>query len=225
MPIPPIQYVSALREIFRTHGNPDVALGQMAYMRHQFEYFGLKMPAWSGLTKQFHAEHGLPEGEALRTVARCCFEDDHREMHYFALETVQKCLKQQEPDFIYFLEELALTRSWWDTVDWIQKLAGQHLLRYPDLMAPTAARWVSSDNMWLQRLSIIFQLSYKNKTRTDILFGNIRQLSASKEFFIQKAAGWALRQYARTDPEAVHAFVAATPLAALTRREALKHLA
>jgi 3-methyladenine DNA glycosylase AlkD len=76
--------------------------------------------------------------------------------------------------------------------------------------------------MWLQRVSIIFQLSYKNDTDSALLFEYIRRLAGSKEFFIQKGAGWALRQYSRTNPEAVRAFIAATPLAPLTRREGLR---
>lgn len=218
------EYVELIREVLRGHGNPETAQGQMAYMRHQFEYFGLKMAQWSLLTKQFHAQHGLPDGEDLKTVARLCFEADHREMHYFALETVQKKLKNQPPEFIDFLEELALSRSWWDTVDWLNKLIGQHFLRFPTLIQPVTARWVASDSIWLQRLSILFQLAYKDKTDTALLFGHIRQLAHSKEFFVQKAAGWALRQYARTNPDAVWQFVQTTPLASLTKREALKHI-
>lgn len=220
----PTEYVGLLREVLRSQGNPDTAQGQMAYMRHQFEFFGLKMAQWTLLTKQFHAQYGLPDGEDLKAMARLCFEEDHREMHYFALETVQKKLKTQPPEFIDFLEELVLSRSWWDTVDWLNKLIGQHFLRFPALIQLVTARWVASENIWLQRLSIIFQLPYKGKTDTALLFGHIRQLAHSKEFFVQKGAGWALRQYARTNPDAVRQFVQTTPLASLTKREALKHI-
>lgn len=220
----PGTYVALVRDLFAQNGNPETAQGQMAYMRHQFEYFGLKMPAWTALTKAIHAQHGLPDGEDLKALARLCFEDEHRELHYFALETVQKQLKRQTAEFIYFLEELALTHSWWDTVDWINKLVGLHLRRYPELILPISQRWNGADNIWLQRLSILFQLTYKDKTDTELLFGNIRRLAHAKAFFVQKAAGWALRQYARTNPDAVRHFVATTPLAALSKREALKHL-
>ena len=221
----PASYFEFVRDTFRENGNPDIAQVQMWYMRHQFDYFGMKMPQWMALTKEIHKTHGLPNGEDLKTLARLCFEDDRREMQYFALETAQKALKKQPPEFIDFLEELILTKSWWDTVDWIAKLVGIHFRQFPELIKPVTEGWMESGNIWLQRVSMIFQLTYKEKTDADLMFDYIRRLSGSKEFFIQKAAGWALRQYARTDPEAVHAFVAATPLAALTRREALKHLA
>jgi 3-methyladenine DNA glycosylase AlkD len=218
----PADYLQLVRTAFREHGHPEVAQGQMAYMRNQFEFYGLKAPTWLALTREIHRTAGVPEGEELKMLARQCLADDHRELHYFALETVQKNLKKQPPEFLEFLEELAITRSWWDTVDWLAKLIGGHLLRFPALQQPTTARWLASGNIWLQRLSMIFQLTYRDKTDAALLFHNIRQLAESKEFFIQKGAGWALRQYSKTDPAAVAWFVENNRLAPLTRREALK---
>ena len=220
----PTEYFHLVRTTFREHGRPDVATGQMAYMRHQFEFFGLKAPVWMALAKEIHRTVGVPEGDDLKTLARLCLADDHRELHYFALETVERTLKTQPAEFLDFLEELIVTRSWWDTVDWLAKLVGLHLLRFPTLRQPATARWLASGNIWLQRVSMIFQLSYRTKTDPALLFHNIRQLADSPEFFIQKGAGWALRQYSKTDPEAVQTFVATHRLAPLTRREALKWL-
>jgi 3-methyladenine DNA glycosylase AlkD len=114
------------------------------------------------------------------------------------------------------------TRSWWDSVDWISKLVGQHFRRYPALIRPVTARWMDSGLLWLQRCCLIFQLFYKDKTDTELLFEYIRRVSRSKEFFLQKGAGWALRQYSRTNPEAVRQFIENTPLAPLTKREGLR---
>ncbi|TNE69879.1 MAG: DNA alkylation repair protein [Bacteroidetes bacterium] len=220
----PKAYYTLVRDTFRAHGKPDVAQGQMAYMRNQFDYFGLKMPAWTALTKTIHQTNGLPDGADLIELARLCYEDDHREMHYFALETVQKKLKKQPAEFIDFLEELILNRSWWDTVDWIAKLVGMHFERYPDLIVPVTERWMASGALWLQRVCLIFQLRYKDKTDTALLFRYIRQVANSKEFFLQKGAGWALRQYSKTNPEAVRQFLAETTVSPLTRREGSKYL-
>lgn len=220
----PVEYFELVYRSFREQGDPERAQQQMRYMRHQFEYFGLGMPRWMSLTKSLHLAEGIPTGEDLETLARLCFEDDHRELHYFALETVQKSLKNQPAAFIDFLEELICTRSWWDTVDWLAKLVGIHFTRYPELIRSVTERWVASGNIWLQRVSMIFQLTYKEKTDADLLFGYIRRLAHSKEFFIQKGAGWALRQYAKIEPAAVRDFVENTSLAPLTKREAMKHL-
>ena len=218
----PSSYFESVRDTFREHGNPDIAQMQMWYMRHQFDYFGLKMPQWMALTKEIHQSYGLPQGTDIQTLARLCFEDDHREMQYFGLETVQKALKTQPPEFIDFLEELILTKSWWDTVDWIAKLVGIHFRQFPELIKPVTERWMDSGNIWLQRVSMIFQLMYKEKTDAELMFGYIRRLSGSKEFFIQKGAGWALRQYSKTNPDAVLHFVENNKVAPLTKREALK---
>ena len=218
------EYFKLVYIAFQAQGNPERAQQQMRYMRFQFEYFGLGMPTWMAITKTIHAAEGIPEGDDLKALVRLCFEDDHREMHYFALETVQKSLKKQSPDFIELLEELICTRSWWDTVDWLAKLVGIHFKSHPSLIRPVTERWVASGNMWLQRVSMIFQLTYKEKTDAELMFGYIRRLAHSKEFFIQKGAGWALRQYSKTNPEAVVHFVENTQLAPLTKREALRLL-
>jgi 3-methyladenine DNA glycosylase AlkD len=222
--LPAAAYFNLVRDTFRDNGNPDIALGQMAYMRHQFEFFGLKMPVWTSLAKQIHAEHGLPTGEDLKIMARLCFADEHRELHYFAIETVQKTLAAQPPEFIGFLEELVLEKSWWDSVDWLAKLVGLHFRKNPALIRPTTERWMASCELWLQRVCLIFQLTYRDRTDTALLFEYIRRVSQSKAFFLQKGAGWALRQHSKTDPEAVREFVENTPLAPLTRREATKYL-
>jgi len=125
---------------------------------------------------------------------------------------------------VQFLEDLILTRSLWDTVDGLNKLVGLHFKQHPSLIRPVTERWVESGNIWLQRVSMIFQLTYKDKTDADLMFDYIRRLSKSKEFFIQKGVGWALRQYSKINPEAVAQFIAATPLAPLTKREGMKAL-
>ena len=220
----PANYYRLVRDTFHQHGQPDVAQGQMAYMRHQFEYFGLKMPAWTALTKDLMKTQGVPDGADLQELARLCFDDEHREMQYFALECVQKMLKKQAPGFIDFLEELICTKSWWDTVDWIAKLVGIHFRRHPDLIQPVTERWMQSGHLWLQRVCLIFQLMYKEETDAELMFRYIRQVAGSKEFFLQKGAGWALRQYSKTNPEAVRQFLADTKVASLTRREGSKYL-
>jgi 3-methyladenine DNA glycosylase AlkD len=203
-------------------GNPDYAEKQRAYMKHRFDFFGVNMPAWAPIAKAAIAQFGVPDSDDLKALVRRCFEDEHREMHYFALELTQKALKKQPAEFVDFLEELITTESWWDSVDWVNKLVGIHFKRYPMLLRPVTARWMDSGNIWLQRVCLICQLTYRERTDSALMFEYIKRLSGSKEFFIQKGAGWALRQYSRTNPEAVREFVAQNSLAPLTRREALR---
>jgi 3-methyladenine DNA glycosylase AlkD len=221
----PPDYLAHVKTVFSKNGDPGRAQNQMRYMRYQFEYYGLKAPVWMALAKEIFAEKGLFDGEQLKTFARLCFEDEHRELHYAAVEMVQKKAKKQPEDFILFLEELLITKSWWDTVDWLSKLVGWHFLRFPHLTLPVTRRWMASGNIWLQRICLIFQLSYKEKTDFGLMKKYILELAGSQEFFIRKGAGWALRQHSRIDPGGVVAFINANPqLAGLTKREGLKWL-
>ncbi|MCC6727005.1 MAG: DNA alkylation repair protein [Saprospiraceae bacterium] len=218
-------YLKHIQAVFLENGDPETAQGQMRYMRNQFEYYGLKAAVWMALSKGIMAEKGIPTGEDMKALVRLCFDDEHRELHYFALEMVQKTLKQQAADFIDFLEELITTKSWWDSVDWLAKLVGLHFKKHPQLIVPVTERWMASGNFWLQRVCLIFQLTYRDKTDFDLMKKYILEIANSKAFFLQKGAGWALRQYSRTNPDAVTQFVQENPqLAALTKREALRLL-
>ncbi|MEZ5041257.1 MAG: DNA alkylation repair protein [Saprospiraceae bacterium] len=222
--ITPDQYLQIVKTRFQEVGHPEVAEGQRKYMRNLFEYYGLKAPEWLAIAKTLFQEHGVFKGEALTSFVRLCMADEYREINYFGIEMMQQVLKKQPADFIDFLEELILTKSWWDSVDWLAKLAGIHFLRYPDLIKPVTEKWMNSNNIWLQRTALIFQLLYKEKTNVPLLFGYIQRLAHSPEFFIQKGAGWALRQLTRREPEMVIEFVKTNNLAPLTKREALKWL-
>ncbi len=221
----PKNYIRGIKAMFLSVGDPHVAEGQMAYMRNQFPFYGLKAPVWVAHLREYTREHGFPVyGGPLEATVRLAYADEYRELHYVALQLIEKTQKKSGPDLIRLLEELILTNSWWDTVDWIAKLVGIHFESYPDQITPVTERWMASDNFWLQRVAIIYQLRYKDKTDTDRMFRYIHQIAGSKEFFLQKAAGWALRQHAKTDPELIAQFLQKETLPALTRREAMKQL-
>jgi 3-methyladenine DNA glycosylase AlkD len=218
------QWYETVSRTFAAAGNAERAAGQSRYMKHKFVYFGLKMPEWMAITNGFFKNLGLPPISILDDLVELCFEDDHREMQYFAIESVQRHLKKQAATYINHLEWLITTKSWWDSVDWIAKLVGMFFQRHPQLIQPVTERWMSSGNIWLQRVSIIFQLSYKDKTDTDLMFQYILRVAESKEFFLRKGAGWALRQHSRIDGVLVRSFVEANAerLSGLTKREALR---
>jgi 3-methyladenine DNA glycosylase AlkD len=194
-------------------------------MRGQFEYLGIKTPQNVALQEEFHAAHGLPELSDLDEILRDLWSLPQREFQYIALGFLGKFAKQLPAKFIDTIEYLIVTKSWWDTVDSLAGgIVGTHFKRYPAVRKKYLARWRRSDNFWLRRTSILFQLNYKKETDFELLCDIIRENLDSKEFFINKAIGWALRQYARVDPKAVKRFVLATPLHPLSRREAIKHL-
>jgi 3-methyladenine DNA glycosylase AlkD len=123
------------------------------------------------------------------------------------------------------MEYCLVHMSWWDSVDGIaSEWLGLYFKTFPEQIIPVTSKWIASNNIWLQRSCILFQKTYKKTTDIQLLGKYILHCSHSKEFFIQKAIGWALREYSKTDSNWVTAFVAKNPLAPLSKREALKWL-
>lgn len=225
MSISPTQYLSNLKIALSQAGDPEYAEKQMTYMKNHFEFYGLNAAAWVGIAKKMFKEEGVFVDGQLKEFARLCFEDDHREIHYVALQMIEKTLKKQDESFIEFLEELILKQSWWDSVDWISKFVSLHFQRFPKEIKSITGRWIESDNIWLQRVAIIFQRYKKYPTDWDLLQKYILRRADSSEFFIQKAAGWALRDYSKIDADAVVNFIENNShLSNLTKREGLKWL-
>ncbi len=221
----PTKYFDKAYAIFQENGDPAVSEKQMKYMRNQFEYFGLKAPVWTGLAKVIFKEEGIFQDKALIDFVELCMDDEHREMNYLGIEMAQRAQKKEGKDFIQLIEIMLLANSWWDTVDWLAStLAGKYFKTFPEQIKPITDKWMASENMWLQRSCIIFQLKYKDQVDEDLLFGFIRQIADSKEFFLQKAAGWALRQHSRVNPDRIISFIKNEKLAPLTKREGLRIL-
>jgi 3-methyladenine DNA glycosylase AlkD len=218
----PAAYAQALRRFFAAHSNPDEAAAMAAYMKNKFVFFGIKAIPRRALSNEFIRTHGLPESP--EDTVREIWQLPERELHYFAMELCGKLAKKAPPERLGLYEDLILSNSWWDSVDYISPhLCGTHLLLYPILRKQTLKKWRSSKNIWLMRSALLFQMTYKQQTDEELLFSICREMAQSDEFFIKKAIGWALRQYARIKPGSVQEFVKNTPLSALSVREALKH--
>jgi 3-methyladenine DNA glycosylase AlkD len=218
-------YVRDLKSLFWKHANPRNAGPMKRYMRDQFEYVGLKGPEFGVLLREHIASHGLPALTNLDRILRDLWALPEREFQYAATSLLGRLEQQLPAAFIRTLEYMVLTKSWWDTVDTIATgTLGVHFKRFAKVRDRTLARWRKSSNFWLRRACILFQLNYKQDTDFNLLQEIIRENLGSKEFFINKAIGWALRQYSRVDPKGVRKFVRETPLEPLSAREALKWL-
>ena len=222
--ISPEAYLGLVTQQFTRAGNPIRAQQQSAYMKHKFAYCGLGAPQWMAMAKEIFAEYGTFTGPQLKAFIALCYDQEYREIQYVSLEMMQRRLSEQPESWIKVLEKCIVTQSWWDTVDWIAKMVGMHFKRYPVLQHEYAYRWIKSNDIWLQRTAIIHQLFYREETDEALLFDLIARTADSKEFFIRKAGGWALRQHAKVYPDHVKAFVQSHTLSGLTIREAMKHL-
>lgn len=212
--------------LYKDNASAENADAMAKYMKKLFPFYGIKTDLRRSLHKQA-LEHNKQEvKEKARRIAIELYARPERECHYSAVEVLIKALKgQYKLEDITFIEYLLVNNSWWDSVDVISKyLLGEYLKQYPKEIAEVTMRFSASDNMWLNRSAILFQLGYKKDTDENLLFEICCRHRESKEFFIQKAIGWALREYAKTNPQAVRNFVFSAGLKPLSNREALKNI-
>ncbi len=220
-------YVNQLVQVFEANRDAENAVPMKRYMRDQFDYYGIKSPLRKELLRQFLIEKGKPKVEDIKQIVTLLWDNKYREMQYVAMDIMEKLLNKFDDSFLPFLEKLVLKKSWWDTVDWIAANGiGRVFKKYPQHIKPITERWIQSENIWLQRCALIFQLKFGEQTDQQLLFDYILYRADSKEFFIQKASGWSLRQYSKYNAKAVIEFIQENEavLSNLTKREGLKWL-
>jgi len=217
--------VSRLESGFDARRDPERAVAMAAYMRDQFEFFGVPAPAVRAVERAAFAGLARPSADDLRAVALAGWDRDEREFQYAVCDYLRKHVAAAGPGFVPVLRALITTKSWWDTVDPLAtRFTGDLVRAHPELVEVMDA-WSADDNIWLVRTALLFQLHYAAATDTERLFAYCARQAGHRDFFVRKAIGWALRHYARTDPAEVRAFVAMTPsLSPLSRKEATKHL-
>jgi len=194
-----------------------------AYMKDKFVFAGISKPKLKELIKPFLKQTAKTELDWDLVFE--LWDIPYREAQYIALEYLQKHRKEIKPFHIDNLKRLITEKSWWETVDTIDSLVGEAVLQDEKLKS-TLLLWANDDNLWLRRVAINFQQAYKEKTDTDIFEKIILMNLGSKEFFIDKAIGWSLRDYAKVNPEWVNNFVEKyeSKLSPLSIREALKNI-
>ncbi len=217
--------IEGLAQQFIAAQDPLVAAQQSAYMRNQFPFHGIKKPLRAHIQKIVFKEHPLEtEKELIQSLERL-WAMPEREYQFAALDLAYHYKRLWTPHMLVVCEKLIRTKSWWDTVDCIApKLVGTLLGRYPDLLS-TMDEWIDDEYMWIRRSALIYQLSYRQNTDKNRLFRYCQKRMGEKEFFIRKAIGWSLRQYARTNPLEVKRFIIKKKdaLSPLSYREAGKY--
>lgn len=216
-------FVKAITEALRDLADADNAFKMRKYMRDKYPFLGVNKPERQEVFKHLYKLHG--SSQDWFDISSELFAMPEREFQYVAMEYVKQAKKSWDTRLPALFEQWVGEESWWDVVDFLApQILGPYFLQFPAERDVWIQRWMNSGNFWLQRFCLVFSLGYKDKMDVVLLAKNIQALSSSKEFFIQKAIGWALRQYARTDPDWVREFVANNALAPLSKREALKHV-
>ncbi len=216
--------MEVLRRDLEAVADPTSAPAMAAYMKHRFEFMGITSAKRRLATKPTMARARRASGDELTAFARDCWNEPEREFQYVGADALNANVARLESRHLDELEELITTRSWWDTVDGLAAWSVGGLVRADHTLVTAMDRWIGGDDIWLARSAILHQLRWGADTDADRLFEYSLRRAGDTEFFIRKAIGWALRQYARTDPDAVRAFVERHEFSGLTRREALKHL-
>ena len=218
-------YLKEIQKIYSKHADKEIAKGAKAYLLHQFEFYGIKTPLRRKLCKDFYQSHAIKDHEELTQIVKDCFAEPQRELHYFAIELVGHHKKLWSKKTLPLIEWMITHNSWWDSVDSTNThVISKFFLLYPEHIEAYTGKWNQSSNKWLIRMSILFQLTYKSKTDTELLTKYIEHTQLHEDFFVRKAIGWALRAYAVTNAKWVIGFVKTHPqLSNLSKREALKH--
>jgi 3-methyladenine DNA glycosylase AlkD len=220
-----------LRRQLRRVADPRKAPTMQAYMKSAMPYHGVQTPVLVQTCKQLFRKIDLANPQIWRAYVEQLWRGaTHREERYAAILLTgdKRAARFQTPAAMRLYEEIVVTGAWWDYVDAIaSKRVGPILRNHPAPMEPIILAWSKSGNLWKRRASILCQLSFKNHTNLELLYACIEPSMDSKEFFLRKAIGWALRQHARTDPREVEHYVRQNTdrLSNLSKREALKNLA
>lgn len=213
-----------LTKLYEEQKNEENAEPMKKYMKDHFPFLGIKSPLRKVLERQFFKETEILKEPFNKGFVLALWEKDEREYQYTAITYIGKFIKNLQKEHMPFLEGLITTKSWWDSVDSIAPIVGEIAKRHPEVIEETINKWSVHDNMWLRRTAILFQLKYKVQTNETILYQYIVENAESKEFFIQKAIGWALREYSKTNPASVKSFIEGNTLAPLSVREGSKYL-
>ncbi len=215
-------YVNAVEAALTPLRDDARALAMAAYMKDHFPFLGIPSPARRVAVKAI----AKPDVAAVPAIVRALWKRNEREYHYVAVDLLGAFAKKLDaPATLALIGELALKDSWWDTVDGLANVGSDLLLR--DAHARDIVwTWSAHESFWVNRLAILHQNHWRGATDEKVLFKLCLAHAHNEEFFVRKAIGWALREYAWAKPAAVQAFVEThrATLSALSAREALKNI-
>ena len=222
--------IDAVRAALWSVREPERAAGQQRYMKSAMPFMGVRVPVMRKTARAvFDRDPPASFDDWRGTILTLWREAAYREERYAAIELAvhRPCARWLTMASVPLLEELVVDGAWWDYVDRIAPAGLGHILSVePEPMGVAMRAWARDENIWRRRAAILCQLGRKRAMDLALLYDCIGSSAGHPEFFVQKAMGWALRDYSRTDPDAVRRYVAAMgpALPRLAQREASKHL-
>lgn len=215
---------SLIKELFESKYDEENAVQMSKYMKDKFIFYGIPSPERKALYKDFLKEEKGSKMIDWSFLDRC-YEDEHREFQYLVSDYLISMKKYVNYEDIDRIRRYITTKSWWDTIDFLCKVIGDIGMR-DERVADLMLEWSEDSNFWIRRAAILHQLVYKKKTNTELLSSIIFNCLGSNEFFVNKAIGWALREYSKTDPEWVKDFISRykDKMSSLSIKEASKYL-
>ena len=215
-----------LTVVYAAAADPERAVPMRAYMKDIAPYLGLTTPVRRALSRTVLEGTPRPDETDCTAIALRCWELPEREYQYFAVDYLRRHVRHCTSGFLPVARHLVSTVPWWDTVDALASHVVGGLVAADPKLAADMDEWIVDEHMWVARTALLHQLRYKERTDTERLFAYCLRQSGHPDFFIRKAIGWCLREYAKTDPEAVRGFLAREKgrFAPLSVREALKNI-
>jgi 3-methyladenine DNA glycosylase AlkD len=211
-----------IKSEFEKRINPEESEAMAKYMRNLFPYIGMKMPARKEILRP--VLKSISSAEEAICLAEELWQLEEREYQYAGLDILQTKAKKIDAGQLVRLKELVKTKSWWDTVDRLAASVIGPAVKKDTKLREEVFSWREDNYLWLERTAIIFQLKYHKETDVEMLMAAILPFVNSEEFFHQKAIGWALRNYSKSNPDWVRRFIKETPLKPLSVREGSKYI-
>jgi 3-methyladenine DNA glycosylase AlkD len=215
-----------LTAVYGAAADPGRAATMRAYMKDVAPFLGLTTPVRRALSREVLAGLPGPDETDCTAIALRCWRLPQREYHYFAVDYLRRHARACSSGFLPVARHLVTTVPWWDTVDALAAHVVGALVAADPALGAVMDTWIADDDLWVARAALLHQLRYKQRTDAERLFAHCLRQSGHPDFFVRKAIGWSLREYAKTDPEAVRAFLARERgrFAPLSVREALKNI-
>ena len=194
-----------IKEQFEINRDEENAVKMAAYMKNLFTFYGIAAPKRKAIYKELLKEEKRKKLVNWNLLNKC-YEDEYREFQYFVIDYLVAMQKYLTYDDVPYMKKYIKTKQWWDTIDGFDRIIGNIAFvdeRINDLML----KWSTDDDFWVRRISIDHQLSRKDKTNAELLERILVNNFGSSEFFINKAIGWSLRDYSKSNPDWVRKFI------------------